>query len=85
MTEFLFYSLVASVVLTILINLLPMLFPGTARKAQEKMEESARRAIERREEDDGPKIKVFFPWKAMLIASILLTVLVNLIGYLARG
>ncbi|GMG86845.1 hypothetical protein [Biformimicrobium ophioploci] len=85
MTEFLFYSLVASVVLTVLINLLPMLFPRTARKAQEKMEESARRAIERREAGDEPKIKVFFPWKAMLIASIVLTVLVNLIGYLARG
>jgi hypothetical protein len=29
-------------------------------------------------------VKVFFPWKAMLIGSLVLTVLVNLIGWFAR-
>jgi len=29
-------------------------------------------------------VKVFFPWKIMLIGSILLTVLVNLIGYVSH-
>jgi hypothetical protein len=29
-------------------------------------------------------VKVFFPWKAMLIGSLVLTVLINLIGWFAR-
>ena len=39
-------------------------------------------------EDDatrpGPSVKVFFPWKAMLVGSLVLTVLINLIGWIAR-
>jgi hypothetical protein len=30
-------------------------------------------------------VQVFFPWKAMLIGSIILTILVNAVGYFAGG
>jgi len=29
-------------------------------------------------------VKVFFPWKAMLIGSLVLTVVINLMGWFAR-
>ena len=84
MSNFLLTSLIASIVLTIAINVLPILFPNTAAKAQRKLEENARRAIEQHEDDGRPKVKVFFPWKAMILISVVLTVLVNLVGYIAR-
>jgi hypothetical protein len=84
MSNFIIYSIVASVVLTAVLNILPFLFPNAAAKVQKKIEENARQAIEQHEDEGRPRVKVFFPWKAMLIGSIVLTVLVNLIGSLAR-
>nr|WP_029249805.1 DUF2905 family protein [Microbulbifer agarilyticus] len=85
MAEFILYSLVASVVLTILINLIPRLFPNAARKAHKKFEENARRSIEQQENPERPRVKVFFPWKTMILISILLTILVNVVAYFSRG
>ncbi len=84
MNNFIITSIIASVVLTVALNVLPLLFPNTAAKAQKKHEENAKRAIEQHEDDARPRVKVFFPWKAMLIGSIVLTVLVNLVGLFAR-
>ncbi len=84
MNDFITYSIIASVVLTVVLNVLPIIFPNAAAKAQRKLEANARRAIEQHEDNARPRVKVFFPWKAMLIGSILLTLLVNLIGLLAR-
>lgn len=84
MSNFLLFSVIGSVVLTILINVLPIMFPNAANKVQQKIEENARKSIQQHEDDQQPSVKVFFPWKIMLIGSILLTVLVNLIGYLSH-
>ena len=84
MSNFIVYSIIASIVLTVVLNILPLLFPNAAAKLQKKLEENARRAIERHEDETRPRVKVFFPWKAMLIGSIVLTVLVNLISLLVR-
>ena len=84
MGDFILYSIIGSVVLTVALNVLPLLFPNAADKLQRKMEENARRSIEQHQNDDLPKVKVFFPWKAMLIASVVLTVIVNLISFLSR-
>ena len=84
MSHFIIYSVIASIVLTVLLNILPLLFPNTATKLQKKIEENARNAIKQHEDDSRPNVKVFFPWKAMLIGSIVLTVLVNLISLAAR-
>jgi len=87
MQDFLVQSLIASIVLTVLINLLPRLFPKQTRNAErklhEKIEEAFKEDDERREQGNKPRVKVFFPWKAMLIVSIVLTVLVNLAGLFA--
>ena len=84
MNDFLTYSIIGSIVLTIIMNVLPLIFPNAAAKMQRKIEENARRAIEQHEDNNQPRVKVFFPWKAMLIGSLVLTVLVNLIGYFSR-
>lgn len=86
MPNWLFVSIVGSVVLTLVLNLLPMLFPRTTRRAQERMIEEIRRQQERIDAPEpGPRIRVFFPWKFMLVASIGLTLLVNLVAWLARS
>ncbi len=84
MGNFITYSIIGSIVLTIALNVLPLLFPNAADKLQKKIEENARRTIEQHEDNNQPRVKVFFPWKAMLIGSIVLTVLVNLIGFFSR-
>lgn len=84
MGDFILYSIIGSVLLTVALNVLPLLFPNAADKLQRKMEENARRSIEQHQNDDLPKVKVFFPWKAMLIASVVLTVIVNLISFLSH-
>jgi len=75
MQNFLVLSLVASIILTILINVLPMLFPKSSERVERKVHEKM--------EGNQPRVRVFFPWKAMLIASLVLTVVVNLVGFFA--
>jgi len=90
MGSFLLTSIVASVVLTVLLNVVPRLFPGASRRAEEKMHDfvvDAERAREQRRAngdtgESGSRVKVYAPWKAMLIGSIALTVLVNLVALL---
>jgi hypothetical protein len=84
MSNFIIYSIVGSIILTVVLNILPLLFPNAATKVQKKIEENARHAIEQHEDSNRPRVKVFFPWKAIFIGSIVLTVLINLIGLLAR-
>lgn len=84
MNNFILYSVVGSIVLTVIVNVLPLLFPKSADKVQRSIEANARRAIEQHEDNNRPRVKVFFPWKAMLIGSIVLTVLVNLVGLASR-
>lgn len=84
MQNFLLTSLIASVVLTILLNLLPMLFPKAAEKVERKIVEKMQESHSDRIDPNTPKVKVFFPWKAMVLISIGLTVLVNLVSFMAR-
>lgn len=84
MNDFLFYSIIASIVLTVVLNVLPLLFPNAANKLQQKLEENAKRAIEQHQDNGQPRVKVFFPWRAMIVGSIVLTVLVNLVAYLSH-
>lgn len=84
MSDFLLFSIVASIVLTVVLNLVPMIFPNSAtklkRKMMEQLEESDKTPASKK-----PRVQVFFPWKAMLLISVVLTVVVNLIGWMSRG
>ena len=84
MSNFLLISLIGSIVLTLALNFLPAMFPNAAAKAERKIVEKMQETHADRVDPNTPKLRVFFPWKAMLVASLFLTVLVNLIGVLAR-
>ncbi len=88
MQAFVIQSVVASVLLTVALNLLPRLFPKATDRAEQRVHDDIRRTMdERTTRAEAPKsksrVRVFFPWKAMLAISIILTVLVNLVGYFA--
>ena len=73
MPNWLLTSLILSVGLTVLLNTLPRLFPGARTRVEEELAEQMQQA-----DSDGPRVRLFFPWKLMLIGSIVLTVLLNL-------
>ena len=84
MSNFLLISIVGSLVLTIILNLLPLLFPDATAKIRRKIQESAKRAVDQRQHEDQPSVQVFFPWKLMILVSVVLTVLINLFVNLSQ-
>jgi len=84
MKDFLLISIIGSILLTLALNLLPALFPNAAAKAERKIIEKMQDTQSDRLDPNTPKVRVFFPWKAMLIISLVLTIAVNFIGVLAR-
>jgi hypothetical protein len=81
--DWLLISIVASVILTIVLNVALRAFPGAGRRMetwaapgpQDRYDPSDRlpRPSSRR------RVTVFFPWKAMLIGSLVLTLLLNMV------
>lgn len=84
MNSFLLASLIGSIVLTLALNLLPALFPKAAEKAERKTLESVQRTHDNRVDPNTPEVRVFFPWKAMILISVGLTIAVNAVGFFAR-
>jgi hypothetical protein len=83
MGSFLLASIVGSIVLTVLLNLVPRLLPGPSRRAEQRLHDYSVDAEEARRTDTPPRrVQVYFPWRGMLIASIVLTIVVNLAGLL---
>ena len=80
-------SIVASVVLTVALNLAIRLFPGMADRGRRSLDDWVeRQAVDRHPSDRGTtepgrnsSVQVYFPWKAMLIGSLILTVALNLL------
>ena len=69
------FSIVASIVLTIVLNVGLRLFPGTARRLHAQVVRRTEQTTDGRRA--GSNVRVIFPWKAMLIGSLLLTLLIN--------
>jgi hypothetical protein len=70
-------SLVLSAVLTVVLNVALRVFPRAGERLTDGFDELAS------PESDGARrnerrTRVFFPWRAMIIASVVLTVLINL-------
>ena len=68
--NWLLLSVLLSIGLTVVLNLGVRLFPSSIERATRRLAEPV---------DDGPRVRVFFPWKSMLIASIVLTVVLNIL------
>ena len=73
MPNWLLTSLILSVGLTVVLNALPRLFPGARARMEDKLTQQMQPTG-----PDGRRVRVIFPWKLMLIGSIVLTVLLNL-------
>jgi hypothetical protein len=77
-------SIVLSVILTVVLNVGLRLFPGAGRRAADGMSKLAGPPPDAARAADG-RVRVWAPWKAMILASLLLTIAVNLVLWLARG
>jgi hypothetical protein len=79
------FSIVASIVLTIVLNVAIRAFPGIGEWMHDRMARLAERtANDVGREPDRRRVHVYFPWKAMLITSVVLTVAINLVLILFR-
>jgi hypothetical protein len=80
--NFLVASIIVSLVLTIVANVVLWLFPGIGRRVGDSFERLAERQAGtydgQFDERRRSRVHVFFPWKAMLIGSIVLTIALNL-------
>jgi hypothetical protein len=79
--EWLAVSLVASVVLTVLLNVALRLFPSSGRSLSRWASE---RSASAPGSGDDRRVRVIAPWRAMLVASLVLTVLLNVVLWLSR-
>jgi hypothetical protein len=83
MPSWLVVSIVLSILLTVVVNLVLRLFPGAGRRMVDGFERLAEDA-DRASDGGGSRVRVIVPWKAMLIVSIALTIALNLLLLLAR-
>jgi hypothetical protein len=83
MSNFLLYSIIGSVFVTILVNALLLIFPKVAQRAQQKLLQKTNETTSNATPDGKLRVLMFFPWKVMLILSIVLTIVVNVVAYFA--
>ena len=79
--NWLLVSLALSVVLTVVVNVVLRVFPGLGDRIARRLERLATREPGDAPEDER-RVRVFFPWKAMIVGSVVLTILVNLVLWL---
>lgn len=70
-------SIVLSVVLTVVLNLIARAFPTAGQRAARRLDDLVARAPER-----SGRVRVYVPWRAMLLASLVLTVVLNAVLWL---
>ena len=79
--NWLVFSILASVGLTVVLNVVPRMIPGAGDRVTRRMETWTAA----HPDDSSPpqrRVKVIFPWKAMLIGSLLLTLILNALARL---
>ena len=81
--QWLVVSVVLSVVLTLLLNLWLRAFPDAGDRLARRLDELSSRGAD---DASGPDdhVRVIVPWKAMIIGSILLTIVINLVLWISR-
>lgn len=75
-------SLVVSIVLTVVLNLLVRAFPGATDRGLRRLDGWAESQSQVQRSDR--RVRVYFPWKSMLLASLVLTIVVNVVARLVR-
>jgi hypothetical protein len=82
--RFVALSLVASIVLTVLLNVALWVIPGIGQRIDEALRRAAERPKPSSGEPDRPRVRVVFPWRLMVLGSVVLTVLLNLFLWLSH-
>ena len=77
MVSWLALSLVLSIVLTVALNLWLRAFPNAADRAARRLDDLAASDAERKAGAGKRGVHVYAPWKAMLIGSLILTIVLN--------
>ena len=76
--EWLLISLGLSVILTVLLNVGLRAFPNAGHRVGRRLDELASPSLDRAPRD-GQRVRVFVPWKAMILVSLVLTIVVNVV------
>ena len=82
--DWLFLSIALSVVLTVLVNVALRAFPGAGRRVARGVAERTGPSADRTRTSDH-RVRVWVPWKAMIVGSLILTIVVNVVYRIARG
>ena len=77
-------SIVLSVVLTVVLNAGLRLFPTANRRVTSAVTKPDWSAADEASENNR-RVRVWTPWKAMIIGSVMLTVVVNLVLWITRA
>jgi hypothetical protein len=82
--EWLVGSLILSAVLTVVLNVVLHAFPRTSRRAARRLDDlmTPSAGDDRDDRDDEPSVRVVFPWRTMIVVSVILTVATNLVLWL---
>ena len=84
MPQWLVVSIVASVGLTVVLNLALRLFPGAGRRIGESIDRALERHAPPPDDPDRSRVRVIVPWRLMLAGSLLLTLVLNVALWLSR-
>ena len=76
-------SIALSVVLTVLLNVGLRIFPGAGRRVAREVNKLTFPTTDDTRESDR-RVRVWVPWKAMILGSVVLTIVVNLMLWFAR-
>jgi hypothetical protein len=77
--DWLLVSIVASIVLTVVLNVALRLLPGAGRGLDDVVTRMTERSDAHTEVPDETRVRMVVPWKFMLVASLVLTVVLNVI------
>ena len=81
--DWLLISIALSVVLTVVLNVALRAFPDAGHRIARGVSERTERSAQNARRDDR-RVRVWVPWKAMIVGSLILTIVVNLVYWLAR-
>jgi hypothetical protein len=77
--DWILFSIVASIALTVVLNVALRLVPGARQLLADLFVRSVDRAPTRAEASDEPRVRVIVPWKLMLVVSLIATLVLNMV------
>jgi len=84
MIDFLISSIIASVAITVVLNVTIRAFPGTSAhaRARQVFGEEQARPDEMPSADDANRFRFYFPWRQMIVWSMGIAILLEVIQFL---